>query len=89
MCQSRIVSVLHEEAATPAQHVRCVQGETAQEMAGLTEALQAKAVPVHTSCDGELGLSMRQIIGARVRTTPPVIWRRCLQAVSSVCLISL
>ena len=29
-----------------------VQGETAQEMAGLAEAMQAKAVPVHTSCDG-------------------------------------
>ena len=29
-----------------------VQGETAQEMAGLAEAMQTKAVPVHTSCDG-------------------------------------
>lgn len=30
-----------------------LQGETAQEVAGLAEAMQAKAVPVHTSCDGE------------------------------------
>ena len=40
-------------------HVVChaMQGETPQEMAGLAEAMQTKAVPVHTSCDGTSGLT--------------------------------
>ena len=43
-----------------------LQGETPQEMAGLAEAMQTKAVPVHTSCDGMSGPSLPP------PTTPPL-----------------
>ncbi len=48
-----------------------LQGETPQEMAGLAEAMQLKAVPVHTSCDG---------------TSHFVLQHTCIQCLSTCCI---
>ena len=48
--------------AIPHLHRLCdlLQGETPQEMAGLAEAMQLKAVSVHTSCDGDSHFLLQQ-----------------------------
>ena len=64
---------------TYAAHVsRHMQGETAQEMAGLAEAMQTKAVPVHTSCDGDF-------LHHRSYATHP--WRVAFQALAMCILL--
>ena len=52
----------HGTGALQYLHRLCdlLQGETPQEMAGLAEAMQLKAVPVHTSCDGDSHFLLQQ-----------------------------